>query len=176
MRTKYFHITIALLLFISCKTEDSTDPNNDSYLLIEGITSVNEFGEERSRDPNDWILNDKFTTKEKELFDSLNFSETATAEPMPIAENSIYNPTQILFYPNPCATVGSLYYYHDKHILNVIIVDNKFKKLIACRLKDSQLITFDLSKLSKGIYRLYYVVQDSKYKIVHYGHGDIEKE
>lgn len=178
MRTMHFLVIIfSLLLFISCKSGNSNEPESESYLSIKGITYMNELGElVGSIDHDDWVLNEKFTSKEKLLFDTLNFAKTATAEPIPNTGNSVYTPPHILFCPNPCATVGGLYYYHENHILNIIIVDNKYNKLLSYRTKDTQHPSFDLAKLNKGIYRLYYVIQDSQYNIVHLGHGDIEKE
>jgi hypothetical protein len=138
---------------------------------------MNEFGELTGNiDHDDWILNDKFTKKEKLLFDTLNFTKTATVKPMPDTENSIYISARISFFPNPYSTVGKLYYYHDKHILNIIIVDKKYNKLLTSRTTNTQQLSFNISNFNKGIYRLYYVIQDSSYNIVHFGHGDIEKE
>lgn len=175
---KTFHcFLIAFLIFISCKSENSNEIDTESYLPIKGITYMNEFGELVGNiDHDDWLLNDKFTTKEKLLFDTLNFTKTAIAEPMPNTENSISIQPQIVFFPNPYATMGRLFYYHNKHILNIIIVDKKYNKLLTYRSTNTQLLSFNLSDFNKGIYRLYYVAQDSNYNIVHFGHGDIEKE
>ena len=175
--THYFFLIAFIIIFVSCKSEESSELDTESYLTIKGITSLNEFGELTGNiDHDDWILNDKFTTKEKLLFDTLNFTKTATVEPISNTENSMYIQPQILFFPNPYSTIGRLYYYHDKHILNIIIVDKRYKKLLTHRVENTTQISFNLSNLSKGIYRLYYVIQDSGYNIVHFGHGDIEKE
>ena len=93
----------------------------------------------------------------------------------PVPENTISTGSFISFCPNPFITTGYLLYYHDKHILNIIIVDSKYNKLCRYRLTDRQQVVFDFTTLNKGIYRLYYVIQDSQYNIVHLGHGDIEK-
>ncbi|HEY5507185.1 MAG TPA: hypothetical protein VIK29_00835 [Paludibacter sp.] len=177
MRTKHFFEVIVLLLFISCKTEVTNEPNNESVLTIEGITYMNEYGEGGSSiDHDDWILNEKFTEKVKQLFDTLDFSKTAIAEPMPITENSSYRTPVISFFPNPLSIQGGLFYYHDKHILNLIVINNKYNKLYSFRVRDSHYFHLNLNKLEKGIYRIYYVIQNSQYNIVHCGHGDIEKE
>ena len=167
---------LSLFIFSLSTSCNKEEVKSESVLLIKGITSVDELGYTISIDENDWRLNDKFTEKEKQLFDTLNFSKTAIAEPMPISENTSYKTPVILFFPNPFRSQGGLFYYHDKHILNLIVVDSKYTKLYSFRVRASHYFALNLNKLDKGIYRIYYVIQDSQYNIVHLGHGDIENE
>ncbi len=170
------YFLLSLFILSLCTSCNKDEVKNESVLLIKGITSVDELGYSISIDENDWRLNGKFTEKEKLLFDTLNFSKTAIAQPMPISESTSYKAPAILFYPNPFRLQGGLFYYHNKHILNLIVVDIKYTKLYSFRVRDSHYFSLNLNKLDKGIYRIYYVIQDSQYNIVHMGYGDIENE
>lgn len=147
-----FCLVMVICSFLSC--EDNYD-----------FTRINE-GE-------DWQFNDDFTNKERALFDTLNFSKTAkfTEEQMP---GTIGLANEILFYPNPVSTIGRFEYPYKNKILNLVIVDEAFNRKMELR-SGSMSVAFDFSKYAKGYYRIYYVVQDSMYRIVHKGHGDVKK-
>jgi len=171
MKITYALTALILFFLISCKTDE-----DDSTLSIKGITYMSESGWPGDIDSDDWRLNDEFTSREKQLFDTLDFTKRATAEPMTYPDNTIYSSTSTMFAPNPVSTNGYLLYYHTNHILNIVIVDNKYHKLLSNRSYDKQQLTFNFIPFNKGIYRMYYVIQDAQYNIVYLGHGDIEKE
>lgn len=173
MKKLILPLLFIIFSFISCIKEEV---DNESFLWIRGISSYDEFGYSISLDHNDWNLNEEFSQKEKQLFDSLDFSKIASAEPVLDYDSSTFKIPRIIFFPNPIKLQGYIYYYNDKHILNLIIVDNRYNKPYSFRLKDSGSFYLDLSELHKGLYRMYYVIQDSQYNIVHLGHGDVEKE
>lgn len=160
----YFKLLFTVLFFFTftCCIND---------IKISGITYTDNFGliyKQNEIDNNDWKLNYTFKDRERLLFDSLNFSNTA------ISDDANISP--IVFYPNPFNVLGNIYYYNDKHILNIIIVDKSLNKKFEYRISNSTGYTFDLSTLNKGIYRMYYVIQNSEFKIIHTGYGDILKE
>ena len=127
----------------------------------------------RINDGDDWQFNDDFTKKEKALFDTLNFGRTANfaEEHMP---GTIQLTDEILFYPNPVSTIGRFEYPYKNKILNLVIVNEDFDRKLEFR-SGSMGVAFDFSKYAKGYYRIYYVVQDSMYRIIHKGHGDVKK-
>lgn len=155
---------LLLLIFFSCSLNDE--------IKISGITYTSEFGNMSSlkneHDNNDWKFNYTFNNRERLLFDSLKFNNTATSEDEFIST--------IVFYPNPFNVIGNIYFYNSKHILNIVIVDKSLNKKLEFRLSNSTNYKFDLSTLNKGIYRMYYVIQNSEFKIIHTGFGDILKE
>jgi len=169
MKIRYLLVVITLF-FISC------GDIQDEHLSIEGITYTDIHGNVSNIDYNDWNLNEEFTSREKQLFDSLNFNKTAKAE---TDVNSVYyNRTPyIKFYPNPFSTTGFIQFYRPDLIYNVVVSDNKYNKLVSFRWTDKPLgCAYNFSTLNSGIYRMYYVIQDLKYNIVYQGHGDIQKE
>lgn len=162
--------SLLLLLFISCDI--------DNEINISGITYTSDIGlissDKNKNDGNDWNLNYKFKTFEKQLFDTLNFSKTAFAEPE-FLNNSIIVP-QIIFYPNPVVNYGNIYYYSNNHIINIVIIDKKLNIIRNYRIQNSQNFKFDFSEINKGIYRMYYVIQNAEFEIIHMGYGDILRE
>ncbi|MFB6318141.1 hypothetical protein [Saccharicrinis sp. FJH54] len=141
---------VLLLLQVSCETDSD-------------FTSIN--------DNLDWKLDDDFSNREKKLFDSLDFKKVAEfTEP---DDGAIRWP--VYFYPNPLSDVGNLQYPYDNMILNIVIVDEMYNIKMSHR-STANSLGFDFSSYKNGYYRMYYVVQDSLFYIVHKGHGDIKKE
>ncbi|MFB6341398.1 hypothetical protein ACE1ET_06735 [Saccharicrinis sp. FJH62] len=144
---------ILLLLSVSCETDSD-------------FTSIN--------DSRDWQLNDDFSQKEKNLFDTLDFKKVAKfTEPDNQEYQSITG--HISFYPNPLSDHGNLSYPNKNMILNIVIVDEMYNIKMSHR-STANLLGFDFRSYKNGYYRMYYVVQDSLFNIVHKGHGDIKKE
>lgn len=172
---KYLFLLLLIgYLFVSCK---ETDENNESVLFIKGISSYDEFGYQMTEDDDDWRLNEKLSNKEKQLFDTLNFAKVGIAEQITDTINLYFNTPRIEFFPNPIRAAVRVAYYNKKHILNLEIVDKKYTKLHSFRLKDNNFYFLLLNNLKNAtIYRVYYVIQDSNYNIVHTGHGDIMNE
>lgn len=176
MKSKLLSLLISLCIFISCEKD------NEEFLVIEGITEIDSGGCSSHIDPDDWNLDDIFTDREKQLFDTLDFSRTAIAKPLPPIEEipGYLTPDRsphIFFAPNPFHISAALGYYRNDHILNLVIVDNKYNKLFSWRTEEfNGGATFYFENLKKGIYRMYYVLQDKNYNIVYCGHGDIKNE
>jgi hypothetical protein len=176
MKIKFLLILFSLPVFISCEDENKNE-NEAETISIEGITEVDNMGVFYGNfDDDDWNLDDQLTEKEKQLFASLDFSKTGVAEPIPSEPGVIPKIKFITFYPNPFSDVPRLSYYHNEHILNLVIVDNKYNILYSYRVENSESVTFNFDSLKTGIiYRMYYVVQDKNYNIIHCGHGDIKR-
>ena len=181
MRKHFIFLLILPFIIVSC------NDNDEDYLHIEGITETTASGEITgvSVDPDDWNLDDVFTKREKQLFGDLDFSKTAVVEPVPIPEcpdgmdcidpiEDINDLRRIVFCPNPFDGYAFLRYYHSNHILNLVVVDNKYNKLYSRRVENVISMFFSIPNLKKGIYRMYYVIQDMDNNIVHCGHGDIK--
>lgn len=152
--------------------------DDENYLNISGFTTRDNMGRIlNSNDPDDWNLDDEFTEREKMLFDTLDFTRTGIVEPVIIEDGYFPLPDPyIMFYPNPFGQIASIGYYHNDHIVNLAIVDSKYKKLYSFRIENNPDMAFDFEKLAYGTYRMYYVIQDKNYNIVHCGHGDIQKK
>ena len=182
MRKHFLFFLILPFIIVSCNDDDK------DYLTIKGITETTASGEITgvSIDPDDWNLDDVFTKREKQLFGDLDFSKTAEAEPVPASvpvcpdgmdciDQDINFLRYIVFCPNPFDGYARLDYYHSNHILNLVVVDNKYNKLYSRRVENVISMFLSIPNLKKGIYRMYYVMQDMDNNIVHCGHGDIEK-
>ena len=175
MKSKFSFLFVLAVLFVSCRKE-SVD-----YLRIEGITEAAMDGPTgRYFDPDDWNLNDQFTKREKQLFEGLDFSKTAEAEPVNVDEvgGIISEDTtpRISFGPNPFCEITFLCYYRNDYTINLVIVDNHYNKLFSYRGEINQCyVRYWLQLDYEKIYRMYYVMQDKNDNIVHCGHGDILK-
>jgi hypothetical protein len=126
--------------------------------------------------PSLWQLTDEFSQYEKSLFDSLDFNNTADYEH---EETGYIQPRpQIVFSPNPFDDIAYLSYSSNltKPIINVVILSENTEDVLEIRVESSTVIGFNFSDKPSGIYRLYYVIQDSTYSIVHLGHGNIRKQ
>ena len=97
MKNKHLLALIIFLFIISCKEKEKVD---DKTVIFEGITVLNEYGEMISFDSDDWHLNDKFTEREKQLFDTLDFNKTAEIERV-LNEGIIHMHSIIKLFPNP---------------------------------------------------------------------------
>ncbi len=171
MKVRFYLLYVLLLLLaLSCKKEKLVE---ETIPIFEGITILeSEDGEPYSIDPTDWRIDDKFTELEQSLFDTLKFDnsifiKSALSNTIGIPEIK-RNPR---FYLNPANSIAYFSVY-DGTIKNIVIVDQTFEKKIELRGQSSH-FRFDLSSFNNGIYRMYYVLQDSKYKIIGLGHGDI---
>jgi len=170
MNTKIsLFILVVFLVAVSCKGDkDSPLPGFD------GITNVDGNGRLiGARDTTDWRIDNKFNEFERNLFDTLKFDQTLLKSDL----KGVFSvgPSQastIDFYPNPVTSLGSLRCFFGK-IMNIAIVDKDFTKKVAKRLTCG-VITFDFSSFNNGVYRMYYVLQDSTFKIIGLGHGDIQ--
>lgn len=152
-RLKFFLLLIIAVNLISCDKEE------------------NEF--ESINLDSDWHLNDEFSHNERKLFDTLDFTRTASYQL--VESDYIQNSPKITFYPNPFKDVGFLH-YNTAPIIHIVIVNNSYEKILEARLENSYTIGFNLTEKKSGIYKLYYVIQDSNYNIVQLGHGFIKKE
>jgi hypothetical protein len=172
MKTKILFLSFLLPFFISCdEKNNNTDNESRETLSIKGITETDEEGNVRGAvDSDDWNLNKQFTDREKQLFSTIDFTKTGIAEP-------ITNGTQMIcFCPNPFPYMGSLYYYQNKHIVSIVIVDYKYNILHRYQFKNRKEWHLDLTTLKEGIYRMYYVMQDENENVVHCGYGDIKRD
>jgi len=174
MKSKFLFLFVLSALFVSCQREGV------DYLRIEGITEATIGGPTgRYIDPDDWNLDDQLTKREKKLFEGLDFSKTAEADPIHFEEIegmvSENRSPRIDFCPNPFSGSTYLCYYRGDYTINLVIVDNRYNKLFSYRGEIDRCIEFSYSLLDYGIYRMYYVMQDKNDNIVHCGHGDILK-
>jgi hypothetical protein len=169
MKLRLFITYFALLLFISCKKDNESKPQ------FEGITLTDVQGSYMGFiDPTDWRTDDKFTKLEMQLFDTLNFNKIKQSGlASGITNKSIGT---IIFYPNPTTDFGTLDIDHDNFILNMVMVDGDFNKLISYRATDRRSISISFHSFNTGIYRVYYVLQDLQFNIIGLGHGDVKKE
>ncbi|WP_088656326.1 hypothetical protein [Geofilum rhodophaeum] len=162
---------LPLMLAMSCNKEKLSE---ETIPTFEGITRLeSEDGEPYSIDPTDWRIDNKFTELERSLFDTLKFDNPMFLKSTLSNTNGIPEVKRSpCFYPNPA---NSLAYFsvYDGTIKNIVIVDQTFEKKIELREQASH-FRFDLSSFKNGIYRMYYVLQDSNYKIIGLGHGDIQ--
>ncbi len=146
-------ILFAVLIITSCEKNNSELPdlNNSS----------------------EWNLNDEFSSLEQSFFDTLNFNNTAEY----IVEETEYLQSDpiIKFYPNPFTEVAYLS-YNTAPIINIAILNSRYKKILEARFENAYEIAFNLSDQPSGTYKLYYVIQDKDYNIVHLGHGSIVKQ
>lgn len=165
----YILIALAFMLFtITCKKD------NDHKYSFDGITVRNSQGENAgSIDTTDWRLHDNFTSDEKQLFDTFSFIKFSTLDPTHfISDTSL----SIQFYPNPVSYDGFFSINTTNYIFDIVIVDNNFNVLFAQEGNDQGELSLNFEPILSDTYRAYYVIQDSKKKIVGMGHGDIEKE
>lgn len=169
-RRIYFLCLLSLLFTMSCTKEKDA---NDTIPIFRGITTLeSEVGIPGSVDATDWRTDDTFTELERSLFDTLNFDNSMLVKSAFANTDVIIAPTILpRFFPNPVRSVAYFLIY-DGAIKNMIIVDQSFTKKIELR-EESTNMAFDLTSFKNGIYRMYYVLQDSNYKIIGLGHGDI---
>jgi hypothetical protein len=169
VKLKIFIALFALLQFISCKKDNESKPE------FKGITLTDEQGSFMGFiDPTDWRTDDKFTKLEMQLFDTLNFNKVNQAK----SASGIINKSigTIIFYPNPTTDFGTLDIDHDNFILNMVMVDGEFNKVISYRATDRRSIAISFHSFNTGIYRVYYVLQDLQFNIIGLGHGDVKYE
>jgi hypothetical protein len=173
MNTKIYLIFLFVsILGLSCTKETNT---SESLPKFEGISYFDYQGDlVDSFDSTDWRSDDKFKSCEQKLFDTLKFDNASHLKSTKSGSTDIIlkKDTVVRFYPNPCRDVG-YFSYHNASIINIVIVDNTFMKKIEYRTQNTEM-AFDLTILKAGIYRMYYVFQDSVYKISGLGHGDIK--
>ena len=175
MKSKLLFLLVLFVSFASCQKEGV------DYLRIKGITERTMDGSLTYLyfDPDDWNLNDQFTKREKRLFEGLDFSKTTEAEPPYFEEMegmvSEFTSPRIYFYPNPFSEITYIGYYHSDHIINLVVVDNHYNKLLSYRGEVGRISAISWVWLDSGIYRMYYVIQDKNDNIIHCGHGDILK-
>ena len=157
------------LCLLACKKE------NDSKFTFEGITLIDDNGNSVGyTDTTDWRTDDVFTMQEQQLFDTLDFSRTHAVKSV---SSIIADPFgKVVFYPNPAADMGNLMFYGSHKIFNMVIVDNTFSKVFTYRAANENDLRLNVSEFDRGIYRAYYVYQDSASFIIGMGHGDIELE
>jgi hypothetical protein len=177
MNTKICLFTLVILFaIISCKKDDN---NSSSIPKFEGITTLDNNGELiSSYDSTDWRMNDKFTEIERKLFDTLKFDQTLHLKSILVGNDGIIiKPacdTIARFYPNPVADMGHFGIINAAvKNMNIVIVDSTFTKKVEVRINNRE-VALNLSSFKHGIYRMYYVFQDSTNKIVGLGHGDIQ--
>ena len=169
MKIKNFlSLILAVIFIISCEDDKNT---SDTLPKFKGITQVDRYGLIiGSYDPSDWRIDDNFIEVERNLFDTLNFDNTFFDSG--IEGNNIIDIAIPQFYPNPLRDVG-YFRFNEAAIMNIVIVDKAFTKKIESRI-NSNIVGLDFSIFNKGIYRMYYVFQNSDYKIIGMGHGDIQ--
>ncbi|MCW3786894.1 hypothetical protein [Plebeiibacterium sediminum] len=122
---------------------------------------------------SEWNLDDQFNSLEQSFFDTLNFKNTA--EFIMEENGSLHASPTITFHPNPFFNVCYLS-YNTAPIINIAILNSRYKKILEARFEDAYEIAFNLSDQPSGTYLLYYVIQDKDYNIVQLGHGSIIKE
>ena len=174
MKTKIILFFVVVILFsVSCK-DDKVAPV--TLPKFEGVTYIDNNGNiVGSVDTTDWRIDDKFTELERNLFDTLKFDRTLSLKSnlkktfgvVPVSDSIIH------FYPNPVSERGN-FKFNSAFIVNIVIVDNNFTQKIKLRFQSHQVL-IDLKSLNAGINRMYYIFQDSSYKIIGMGHGDIQK-
>jgi len=96
-------MTLLITMSFSCKKETDFGDINDN---------------------NDWTLNVKFTDREKQLFDTIDFNKTATVEDPP--SDFVSMGPSIKFYPNPVEDYTRLEYNQTPGVLNIVMVDSHF--------------------------------------------------
>lgn len=125
--------------------------------------------EKRISDGDDWLMNVDFSAKEKKLFDFLDFEKTAVFEPLD--DGAVHQP-RIYFYVLGKTRMLEFRDGRNDEILNVVIVNNKFKKIITDKIVSINRYEFNVEEYKSGIYRIYYVIQDSNFHIIFKGYGD----
>ncbi|MDO3694864.1 hypothetical protein QVZ41_08410 [Wenyingzhuangia sp. chi5] len=164
-KNRIFIYSIILIGIISCKKDNDDFGINNSSL--------------------DFQMND-FSQFEKKLFDSLDFNKTNTYENLlnenkPIEDDegnlSIVDINyDIILYPNPFQDIVNLSFSYPRSIINTIIVNNKYEKIIESRSLKNLKVAYHLTDKPSGFYRLYFVLQDSNYNILEYGKVNIHKK
>ena len=162
-------LLVGVVTVISCKKEDSNQiPKFEGLTLRECEQDFNII------DDSDWRIDDKFSEIERNLFDTLKFESSFLKESSfaDIINDGIVGTPKVSFCPNP--TSGNGYFrFTSTVIMNLVIVNQKFEKKYEFR-GQYPMIAIDLSSFPYGMYRMYYVLQDTNYQIVGIGHGDIK--
>lgn len=170
MKYQLWVMILVVTTVISCSLSNDLTPQFTS------ITATNELGYlNGTPDYSDWKLNDEFTNQEKSLFDTINFQRTFNPDIFPNLVSTELTQPGIVLYPNPSTSIVKINYYIDIQIVNVAIVNWKFERVYAARFLKSKHFEVPVTQLNQGFYRMYYVVQDSLYNVIHCGHGDISK-
>jgi hypothetical protein len=71
--------------------------------------------------------------------------------------------------------ISCTFYYQDGNgdeVLNFVVVDNSLKKTNTAKVVEGNRLRYDFSGYKSGIYRIYYVIQDSLKRVIFKGHGD----
>jgi hypothetical protein len=169
---KFFLFLFTSIIGLSCVKETVTTVILPKF---EGVTYLNKDGLVIGPiDTTDWRIDDKFEAYERKLFDTLLFDNTLHLKSSQLEIFDIKPNTNVLFYPNPFYEVG-IFTYMQAAIMNIVVVDSTFAKRFETRTNDKT-IALGMSSLEEGIYRMYYVFQDSNYRMIGLGHGDIMKK
>lgn len=124
-------------------------------------------------DTDNWKMDDEFSVTEMKLFDSIDFKKTAVFQPLD--DGIVRMPPHISILMSGDGISCAFYCVNGNgnEILNLVVVDNSFKKRSSGKVIGKGSYRCDFSGYKSGRYRIYYVMQDSLQRVIYKGHGNL---